>query len=179
MKKTHSHNSGRGREWKKSIPEIREREWNEKIHSQSSGKGIRGLHSWEWPGTGIPAHPWPKSDYCLPLKSDDGIIWVGALNCEKVVIIDHLYLTWVSHMVRKGLKVFLIARRISIAFFLQLTQMTRRVADLNSRVKTAQANITLIQVQKLIVGPTKPLCVAQQTSLVQADCLSELREGFQ
>ena len=77
-------------------------------------------------------------------------------------------------MVRKGLKVFLIARRISIAFFLQLTQMTRRVADLNSRVKTAQANITLIQVQKLIVGPTKPLCMAQQTILVQADCLSEL-----
>ena len=57
-------------------------------------------------------------------------------------------------MVRKGLKVFLTARRISIAFFLQLTQMTRRVADLNSRVKTAQANITLIQVQKMIVGPS-------------------------
>ena len=32
--------------------------------------------------------------------------------------------------------------------------MTRRVADLNSRVKTAQANITLIQVQKMIVGPS-------------------------
>ena len=52
MKKIHSQNSGTGREWKKSIPEIREREGNEKIHSQSSGKGIRGLHSWEWPGTG-------------------------------------------------------------------------------------------------------------------------------
>ena len=57
MKKTHSQNSGTGREWKKSIPKIREREGNEKIHSQSSGKGIRDLHSWEWPGTGIPAHP--------------------------------------------------------------------------------------------------------------------------
>ena len=52
MKKIHSQNSGTGREWKKFIPEIREREGNEKIHSQSSGKGIRGLHSWEWPGTG-------------------------------------------------------------------------------------------------------------------------------
>ena len=31
---------------KKSIPEIREREWNEKIHSHNSGKGIRGSHSW-------------------------------------------------------------------------------------------------------------------------------------
>merc|ERR1712004_802024 len=64
-------NSGTGREWKKSIPKIREREGNEKnpfpkfgngkgmkkIQSQSSGKGIRGLHSWECPGTGIPAHP--------------------------------------------------------------------------------------------------------------------------
>ena len=60
MKKTHSHNSGTGREWKKSIPEIREREGNEKIHSHNSGKGIRGFHSWEWTGTGIPAHPWPK-----------------------------------------------------------------------------------------------------------------------
>ena len=58
MKKTHSHNSGTGREWKKSIPEIREREGNEKIHSHNSGKGIRGFHSWEWTGTGIPAHPW-------------------------------------------------------------------------------------------------------------------------
>ena len=50
--KIYSQNSGTGREWKKSIPKIREREGNEKIHSQSSGKGIRGLHSWEWPGTG-------------------------------------------------------------------------------------------------------------------------------
>ena len=30
MKKIHSHNSGTGREWKKSIPTIREREGNEK-----------------------------------------------------------------------------------------------------------------------------------------------------
>ena len=41
----------------KSIPEIREREGNEKIHSHNSGTGIRGFHSWEWTGTGIPAHP--------------------------------------------------------------------------------------------------------------------------
>ena len=43
---------------KKNIPKIREREENEKIHSHNSGKGIRGFHSWEWTGTGIPAHPW-------------------------------------------------------------------------------------------------------------------------
>ena len=43
---------------KKNIPEIHEREGNEKIHSHNSGKGIRGFHSWEWTGTGIPAHPW-------------------------------------------------------------------------------------------------------------------------
>ena len=55
--KIHSQNSGTGREWKKDIPEIREREGNEKINSQSTGTGIRGLHSWEWLGTGIPAHP--------------------------------------------------------------------------------------------------------------------------
>ena len=42
---------------KKNIPEIREQEGNEKIHSHNSGMGIRGFHSWEWPGTGIPAHP--------------------------------------------------------------------------------------------------------------------------
>ena len=42
---------------KKNIPEIWEREGNGKIHSQNSGKGIRGFHSWEWTGTGIPAHP--------------------------------------------------------------------------------------------------------------------------
>ena len=42
---------------KKSIPKIREREGNEKIDSHNSGMGIRGFHSREWMGTGIPAHP--------------------------------------------------------------------------------------------------------------------------
>ena len=42
---------------KKSIPKIREQEGNEKIHSHNSGMGIWGFHSWEWTGTGIPAHP--------------------------------------------------------------------------------------------------------------------------
>ena len=56
---------------KKSIPTIREWEGNEKNsfphfgngkgmkknHSHNLGKGIRGFHSWEWTGTGIPAHP--------------------------------------------------------------------------------------------------------------------------
>ena len=32
-------NSGTGREWKISIPKVREREGNEKIHSQNSGTG--------------------------------------------------------------------------------------------------------------------------------------------
>ena len=55
-----------GRELKKSIPTIREREGNEKnpfpqfgngkgmkkIHSHNSGMGIRGYHSQEFPGTG-------------------------------------------------------------------------------------------------------------------------------
>ena len=82
IEKTHSRNSGTGREWKKihsrksgpgresrkSIPEIREREGNEKIHSQSSGKGIRGLHSWEWPGTGVPAHPCLASFFLLTIR---------------------------------------------------------------------------------------------------------------
>ena len=43
---------------KKNIPKIRKREGNEKIHSHNSGMGIRGFRSWEWTGTGIPAHPW-------------------------------------------------------------------------------------------------------------------------
>ena len=60
MEKIHSRNSGTGREWKKSIPEIREREGNEKNPFPKFGKGIRGLHSWEWPGKGIPAHPCRK-----------------------------------------------------------------------------------------------------------------------
>ena len=42
---------------KKSIPIIWEWEGNEKIHSHNSGTGIRGFHSWEWTGKGIPAHP--------------------------------------------------------------------------------------------------------------------------
>ena len=43
---------------KKNILKIQEREGNEKINSHNSGMGIRGFHSWEWTGTGIPAHPW-------------------------------------------------------------------------------------------------------------------------
>ena len=82
MEKIHSQSSGTGREWKKSIPkireregnekksipEIREREGNEKIHSQSSGKGFKDLHSWEWPGTGIPAHPCQEGQLEPPVK---------------------------------------------------------------------------------------------------------------
>ena len=45
-KKDHSQISGMGRELKKTIPEIREREGNKKIHSHNLGTGIRGI-----PGT--------------------------------------------------------------------------------------------------------------------------------
>ena len=41
----------------KPIPEIWEREGNEKIHSYNSRTGSRGFHSQEWTGMGIPAHP--------------------------------------------------------------------------------------------------------------------------
>ena len=37
---------------KKGIPEIREREGNEKKRSRNSGTGIRGYYSREWTGTG-------------------------------------------------------------------------------------------------------------------------------
>ena len=43
MEKIHSRNSGTGREWKKSIPEIRERERNEKnpFLKFGNGKGMK------------------------------------------------------------------------------------------------------------------------------------------
>ena len=43
MKKIHSHNSGTGREWKKNIPIIREREGNEKkaYPKFGNGKGMK------------------------------------------------------------------------------------------------------------------------------------------
>ena len=37
---------------KKGIPEIREREGNEKKHSQNSGTGIKSYYSREWTGMG-------------------------------------------------------------------------------------------------------------------------------
>ena len=63
--------SGTGTGMDNSIPEVREREWNEekniskirvqegneKIHSHNSELGIVGFHSREWTGTGIPADP--------------------------------------------------------------------------------------------------------------------------
>ena len=49
---------------KKNILKIREREGNEKIHTHNLESGIRGFYSWEWTGTGIPAHPWlSQEDY--------------------------------------------------------------------------------------------------------------------
>ena len=56
--KLHSQILGTGTGMKNSIPNFweREREW--KNHSQFSGTGMGGRYSREWPGTGIPAHPW-------------------------------------------------------------------------------------------------------------------------
>ena len=47
MEKIHSRNSGTGREWKKSIPEIREREGNEKnpFPKFGNGKGMKKIYS--------------------------------------------------------------------------------------------------------------------------------------
>ena len=81
IKEIHSQTLGTGREWKKDIPEIQEREGNDKIHSQSSGTGIRGLHSWEWPGTEIPAHPWPKYFHGSS-EWKKKIFWAGALYVD-------------------------------------------------------------------------------------------------
>ena len=47
---------GKRERMEKHIPEIRESEGNGEIHSNNSGPGIRGCHSQEWTGTGIPAH---------------------------------------------------------------------------------------------------------------------------
>ena len=38
---------------KKGIPEIREREGNEKKHSQNLGTGMKSYYSREWTGTGM------------------------------------------------------------------------------------------------------------------------------
>ena len=43
---------GNGKGMKKSIPKIREREGNEKRHSKNSGTKIRGYYSREWTRTG-------------------------------------------------------------------------------------------------------------------------------
>ena len=62
MKKIHSHNSGTGREWKKTIPIIREREGNEKktFPKFGNGKGIKKNHSRN-SGTGREwKNPFPK-----------------------------------------------------------------------------------------------------------------------
>jgi len=53
MKKTHSLNSGTGKEWKKNIPKILEWEGNEKNYSQYLGTGqewkksIPTIREWE------------------------------------------------------------------------------------------------------------------------------------
>ena len=57
---------------KKSISEVREPEGNEKINSHNSGMGIRGFHSWDWTGTGIPAHPCADYDDGSDIDNDDG-----------------------------------------------------------------------------------------------------------
>ena len=97
----------------KSIPEIREQEGNEKIHSQSSGMGIRGLHSWEWPGTGIPAHP-------CSIKisvTRRGVYWWAHNSCWLVLITNKPWsvpLMWVGRRrraVRSDILKIIIARK--------------------------------------------------------------------
>ena len=62
MEKIHSQSSGTGREWKKSIPKIREREGNEKktFPKFGNGKGIKKSipKFWEWEGN--EKIPFPK-----------------------------------------------------------------------------------------------------------------------
>ena len=52
---------------KKSIPEIREREGNEKIHSHNSGKGIRGFHSC-LEGQSVDEEAWEDEVYLIKLR---------------------------------------------------------------------------------------------------------------
>merc|ERR1712155_147732 len=62
IEKAHSQNSGTGREWKKYIPEIREREGNEKnpFPKFGNGKGMKKIHS-QNSGTGREGkNPFPK-----------------------------------------------------------------------------------------------------------------------
>ena len=62
MEKIHSQSSGTGREWKKSIPKIREREGNEKnpFPKFGNGKGMKKIHSRN-SGTGREwKNPFPK-----------------------------------------------------------------------------------------------------------------------
>ena len=69
---------------KKNIPKIREREKNEKIYSHNSGKGIRGFHSWEWTGTGVPAHPCGV-DMLLSLANRIGIVVVVMFRSNFII----------------------------------------------------------------------------------------------
>ena len=63
-KKIHSQISGMGREWKNPIPKIREREGNEKNHSQNSGTGIKSYYS--IPGNNSFSFPFPKWIFLFP-----------------------------------------------------------------------------------------------------------------
>ena len=77
--------SGTGTGMDNSIPEVREREWNEekniskirvqegneKIHSHNLRTVIRGFHPREWTGTGIPVHPCLVPSGWLDETSDD------------------------------------------------------------------------------------------------------------
>ena len=88
---------------KKSIPEIREREGNEKIHSHNSGKGIRGFHSWEWTGTGIPAHPCHN----LMPQLTFAPIFVKSLNCG-----PQLSFTFLIHLLSICVTIQMIAKAL-------------------------------------------------------------------
>ena len=84
MKKKAFPEFGNRKGMKKSIPEVREPEGNEKIPSHNSGMGIRGFHSWEWTGTGIPAYPCRGG----PVRKNTLYLYIGRSN-NHLVYVSH------------------------------------------------------------------------------------------
>ena len=56
-----------------------------KKHSQNSGKGIRGFHSWEWTGTGIPAHP------CSVARDLDQYLILNLMEHSQYILSPRVY----------------------------------------------------------------------------------------
>ena len=71
---------------KKAFPKFGNGKGMKKIHSHNSGNGIRGFHSWEWTGTGIPAHPWLNVMFHSMTRTP--LTWQRIQNNGKVGIDD-------------------------------------------------------------------------------------------